>query len=187
MDRVYGFLLMTLLLGLATVADLLAYITLGGDFYVIGLLILAVCLVFSILGHGTWLGRMFAMVVFGITLLSGMVLFPHLMEQKELFALLLIVGSLGFVLSLWESQGRKRKKPIAERPMPLPPEPMFTGTPALQSLAVMESLDKDDEFLELDEVDKLVQKKAKAPKRRTTKKKPRKKRTTRKRTTKRRP
>jgi hypothetical protein len=177
--KVYGFLLMVLLLGLAFVADLLTYLTVGGDLFVTGLFLLGVCLVFGVFAYGTWLSRMFSMVLFGITLLTGVILFPTLFPgNKELVALLLIVGSLGFVMSLMERCKGKRRRKVAEVPMPLPIEPMFQqATPAMQSLAVMESLDKDSEFLELDEVDKLVQKKVgveprKTIRRKATRKKP---------------
>jgi hypothetical protein len=75
------------------------------------------------------------------------------------------------------------KRRMAQPPMPLPAEPMFQGTPAMQSLAVMESLDKDEDFLELDEVDKLVQRKEvpRAPRKRTARKAPKRKTTRRKR------
>jgi len=56
-------------------------------------------------------------------------------------------------------------------PMPLPAEPVFAQK--LGPLTISEPLDKDEEFLELDEVEKLVQKKGanNKPKRRTRRKK----------------
>ncbi len=171
MKRIYDFLLTVLLVFLAVVADLLAYITVRRDFLIIGLLVLLISLVLSIVMYGTWVSKVFRMLLFSITLISGIVLF-QLLLPIHIVAVMLIIGSIGFITILTEHKKRKPKRharkiaepPLPEPSLPSPVEPEPRSTQAMQSLAVMESLDRDDEFLELDEVDKLVQKKRKAAK-----------------------
>jgi len=173
MDRVYGFLLMILLLGLAFIADLVAYIKVGGDFFIIGLFLLGVLLVLSVFLYTTLVSKLCALALFSITLLTGVTLFKALFPvNKEILAVLLIVGSIGFVMNIaCYGKCSKKRRRIRMPPMPLPAEPVFAQK--LGPLTISEPLDKDEEFLELDEVEKLVQKKGanNKPKRRTRRKK----------------
>ncbi len=101
MNKLYYFILIVLLLCLAFTADLLAYLAVEGSFFVIGLFVLGTLLALSIFFYGNNVGSLFSMALFGITLLSGVILFhPLFADNKEVIALLLIVGSFGFVGSL---------------------------------------------------------------------------------------
>ena len=194
MNKVYGFLLTVVLLGLAFAADLLTYATLGGDFFIFGVFVLGTLFVFAVFLFGTWLGTLFSLVMFSITLLTGIISFRALLGVNEaLLGLLLIVGIFGFVGSLLCAECKKKcgksscgssaAKPDAP-PMPLPvfPAQMRKGkqnnarvstydveSPELQSLAMMESLEdfkanEDDDFVELQDIEKLMSNKKAAKK-----------------------
>ncbi|MEK6921683.1 MAG: hypothetical protein AABX82_07385, partial [Nanoarchaeota archaeon] len=179
MNKVYGFLLTVVLLGLAFAADLLTYATLGGDFFIFGVFVLGTLFVFGVFLFGTWLGTLFSLVMFSITLLTGIISFRALFGVNEaLLGLLLVVGIFGFVGSLLCAECKKKcsksscgssaMNPDAP-PMPMP-LPVFASkrakqnagvstydveSPELQSLAMMESLDdfknagNDEDFVEL--------------------------------------
>lgn len=205
MNKVYGFLLTVVLLGLAFAADLLTYATLGGDFFVFGVFVLGTLYVFGVFLFGTWLGTLFSLVMFSITLLTGIISFRALWGVNEaLFGLLLVVGIFGFVGSLLWAECKKKcgkrrygssaMKPDAP-PMPTPmqmPLPVFAQkkakqtpsvstydieNPELQSLALMESLEdfkdegNDNEFVELQDIEKLMSNSKKSEKKTNGKRK----------------
>lgn len=111
MNKVYGCLFMVLLLCLATAADLLAYISVGGTFFVVGAFVLGALLLLSIFLYGSCIGKLFSLGVFGITLLSGVILFNQLMpENGFVFSLLIFTGIVGFVCTLMCSSCKKDYK-----------------------------------------------------------------------------
>jgi hypothetical protein len=165
MNKVYGFLLTVVLLGLAFAADVLTYATLGGDFFIFGVFVLGTLFVFGVFLFGTWLGTLFSLVMFSITLLTGIISFRALLPENEaLLGLLLVVGIFGFVGSLLCAECKKKCRKGSSGsssmtpdtpPMPMP-LPAFAQkkakqnasvstydveNPELQSLAMMESLD----------------------------------------------
>ena len=185
MNKVYGFLLTVVLLGLAFAADLLTYATLGGDFFIFGVFVLGTLFVFAVFLFGTWLGTLFSLVMFSITLLTGIISFRALLGVNEaLLGLLLVVGIFGFVGSLLcaECKGKCSKRSCESSAMkpdaPPMPLPVFAQkrakqnasvstydveSPELQSLAMMESLDdfkdagnEDEDFVELQDIEKLM-------------------------------
>ena len=171
MNKVYGCLFMVLLLCLATTADLLAYITVGGTFFVVGAFVLGGLLLLSVFLYGSSIGSLFSLALFGITLLTGVILFNTLLPANGfIFGLLLFAGIVGFVCTLLCSSCSKTcKKMCAENsfspnssfntdmpPMPLPATPLKTRNgknsmrvstynienPEVSSLATMEALDE---------------------------------------------
>lgn len=174
MDKVDRFFLMVLFLGLASAANLLTFGLFGSEAFVIGLFLFLTLLVLSVFLYGTIVGRLSAFVLFSTTLLSGVLLWKELFpSNKEVLVLLLLLGSVGVILTVSSSCCRKHKHKsckgrCSQLPMPLPEQktvPVFVKNQksiqqtreAFQPLAVIEPLDKDEEFLELDDVKRLVQ------------------------------
>ena len=163
MNTIYGFLLMVLLAGLAVLTDLVTYMTINGDFVIIALLLLAVLFVFTVFLYGTWVSKLFGLILFSMTLLSGVVLFPSLFPaEKLLVVLLLLVGSAGFVLIL---AGGRCKKKVRKK------TPEFVEVPVPDGMVqpLPRSDAKDDDFVELDEIEKLMETPVKKVRRQATK------------------
>lgn len=170
MNKVYGFLLMVLLLGIAAIADVLAYMKLGRDFFIVEVFVLATLLVLGIFLFGTWIGSLFSMTVFSITLLTAVISFRSIFpEDKGILALLLMSGIAGFVASL--CIGCCRKKCSTVRTYSDIPKMTFPAAKATQKPGVT-TYDIDgempsvqpvelnaDDFVELNEIEKLVKKK----------------------------
>ncbi|MBI5003010.1 hypothetical protein HZC31_06495 [Candidatus Woesearchaeota archaeon] len=191
-NSVYCFLVLVLLLGMATVTDLLVYTTYGPEFFMTALFVLVTLLVLSIFLFSSTLGSLFSVGVFSITILTGLFSFQRLFpEQLWLLALLLVVGIFGFIgtlLACTSSSACKKEKcssgtcgemktaPVAPA-MQFPFKPLKkqkgvdvstydVETPEMQSLALMESLEAmknaeketlgDDEFVELDDIEKMM-------------------------------
>ncbi len=191
-NSVYCFLVLVLLLGMATLTDLLVYTTYGSEFFMTALFVLVTFLVLSIFLFSSTLGSLFSLGVFSVTLLTGLFSFQRLFpEQLWLLALLLVVGIFGFIGTLLTcscSSSCKKKKCTGEtcsevKTAPVAPAMQFpfkpqkkqkehdvstydVETPEMQSLALMESLEAmknveketlgDDEFMELDDIEKMI-------------------------------
>ena len=191
-NSVYCFLVLVLLLGMATLTDLLVYTTYGPEFFLTALFVLVTLLVLSIFLFSSALGSLFSIGVFSITILTGLFSFQRLFpEQLWLLALLLVVGIFGFIGTLLActcSGTSKKEKcsggtcsemktaPVAPAmQFPFKPQKKQKGTdvstydvesPEMQSLALMESLEAmktaeketlgDDEFVELDDIEKMM-------------------------------
>lgn len=190
-NTVYCFLALMLLLGIATVTDLLVYTAYGSEFFMTALFVLVTLLVLSIFLFSNILGSLFSLGVFSITLLTGLFSFQRLFpEQLWLLALLLVVGIFGFITTLLactHSSSCKKKKcnggTVEAKTVSAPAAPAMqfpfhpekkrdavstydVEVPEMQSLALMESLDAmknaeketlgDDEFVELDDIEKMM-------------------------------
>ncbi len=161
MNKVDQFFLMALFLGLASAANLLTFGLFGSDAFVIGMFLFLSLLVLSIFLYGTVVGQLSAFVLFSITLLSSVLLWKALFSgNKEVLVLLLLLGSVGVILTVSFSgcKKHKHKKCCCSRPpMPLPEQKTTQTKEVFQPLAVIEPLDKDEEFLDLDDVKRLMQ------------------------------
>lgn len=181
MNKVYGCLFLVLLLCLATAADLLAYLAVGGAFFVVGVFVLGALLLLSVFSYGSKIGSLFSLGVFSITLLSGVVLArPLLPEHDALFGLIILSGVVGFVSNiLCSSCSENCKKSCSNDTFE-----SSTGTsnvsasnekgikistynvknPEVSPLATMEALDDleadDDDFVELKELENMMEKKS---------------------------
>lgn len=132
MNKVYSFLFTVLVMGLGFCAALLTYLDFYSDFFVVGTLVLAVLFICAVLTFTSWFSALFSLVFFGIVLLTGVILFPLLVvEDVLLLALLLVVGSVGFVSVLLSQtcfsgrkKYRKRKTQTAVTLTDIPPVPL---------------------------------------------------------------
>ncbi len=171
MKRLDRFFLMALFLGLASTANLLVFGLFGSEAFVIGIFVFLSLLVLGVFLYGTVVGQVSALVLFSTTLLSGVLFWKELFpSNKTTLALLLLLGSVGFILTFVSSscQKHKHKKCCPDAPLPLPEQksvPAFARSKGskeskdtFQPLAIIEPLDKDEEFLELDDIKRLVQK-----------------------------
>lgn len=208
-NSIYCLLVLVLLLGIATLTDLLVYTTYGQEFFMTALFVLVTFLVLSIFLFSSTLGSLFSLGIFSITLLTGLFSFQRLFpEQLWLLALLLVIGIFGFIgtlLTCTLSRSCKRKKCTNEtynsevKPTSAPAAMEFPfkpkkkqkesddvstydiETPEMQSLALMESLgamknaEKEtldgDEFVELDDIEKMMTSKRPVAKKANGKKK----------------
>lgn len=178
MNKVYAFLFMAVVSGIAVISNLLAVSALfaGSEFFLTTVFVLGVLLVVSVFLFGSWAGMLFSFALFSITLLTASVLFPLLfVTEKMLLALLFFSGALGFIgtILLWPQPRKKMAKSIAwdVPPMPLideaPPRKqnlrvsMYDLKNPEETQPVFDSLEEtsvsDNDFVELDELDKLVQ------------------------------
>ncbi len=179
-NKVYSFLLFVLLFGLGYASSLLSYVIIDNNLFVFGVFVLGTLFVFSVFSFGTWLGSLFSLVFFSITLLTGIISFSALVpENQELFGLLLIVGIFGFVASLLLPCSRKKKqlfKPEQKMKKDICVSTYDLKNPEQQSLTMepfddFKDVEKDDDFIELQDVDKLVKSEKKASKKRNWKRK----------------
>lgn len=189
--NVYCFLVLVLLLGIATLTDLMVYTSYGSEFFMTAVFVLVTFLVLSIFLFPSTLGSVFSLAVFSITLLTGLFSFQRLYpEQLWLLATLLIVGIFGFIGTLLScvccKKSCKTEKcctgtcasktsfapstPAMEFPFkPQKKAAVSTyniETPEMESLALMESLDAmkktenngeaEEEFVELDDIEKMI-------------------------------
>ncbi len=176
MNKVYGFFMMVLLLGIAGIADILTYLKLGGDFFIVEVFVLSTLVVLGVFLFGTWLGSLFSMTVFSITLLTAVISFHSIFPaDKGILALLLISGIAGFVASL--SIDCCKKKCCSQRTccetipqMTFPAakvsrKPDITTYDVEKEIPSVESVELNaDDFVELNEIEKLVKKKVKKKK-----------------------
>lgn len=173
MKRLDLFVLTAVFLGLTSTANLLTFGLFGSEAFGVGVFLFLSLLVLSVFLYGTVVGQLSAWVLFSTTLLSGVLLWKDLFpSNKEILVLLLLLGSVGVILTVCSSGCRNHKHKkccYSQPPMPLPEQreqkkaPQFLRQKAketkeaFQPLAVIEPLDKDEEFLELDDVKRLVQ------------------------------
>lgn len=173
MNKVYSFLFIVLVMGLGFCAALLSYLDFYPDFFVIGTLMLAVLFIGAVLTFTLWLSVLFSFVFFGVVLLTGVILFPLLVvEDALLLALLLVVGSVGFVsVLLFQSCFSRRRKSMKIKsqqsvtitdipPIPLPTEQTESQKqanqtavttyevekPTLQDLDLFTTMKQEDDF-----------------------------------------
>ncbi len=188
MNKVYSFLFTVLVMGLGFCAALLTYLDYYNDFFIVGTLLLAVLFIGALLAFTTWLSALFSLVFFGIVLLTGVILFPLLITKDSLLlALLLVVGSVGFVSVLLfqtyfscKKKCRKSKSSAAVTVTDLPPVPLpierqrdanstavttyEIEKPTLQDLDLFATMkqEEDKDFVELNEIERLMREEEKA-------------------------
>ncbi|MFA6888759.1 MAG: hypothetical protein WC254_04660 [Candidatus Woesearchaeota archaeon] len=172
MNKVYGFLLMVLLLGVAVIADVLTYINIGGDFFIVEVFVLGTLLVLSVFLFGSWLGSLFSLTVFSITLLTAMISFHSIFPaDKGILAILLMSGIAGFIASLCVGCCKKKcccnKQTCSDMPIPQMTFPAAKATRRsgvstydvendAPSVEPVEFTNED--FVELNELENLVKK-----------------------------
>ena len=83
MNKVYAFLFMAEVSGVAVIANLLAVLFVGSEFFLTSVFVLGVLLVVSVFLFDSWAGMLFSFALFSITLLTASVLFPLLFVGKE--------------------------------------------------------------------------------------------------------
>jgi hypothetical protein len=169
MNKVYGFLLMVLLLGVAGIADILTYMKIGGDFFIVELFVLGTLIVLGVFLFNSWIGSLFSLTVFAITLLTGVVSFHTIFpDDKGILAILLLSGIAGFVLSLSIPCSCCCRRKTCEPASPVIPQMTFPAAKATRK-PVVSTYDEEpsvepvelnpDDFVELNEIEKLVKKK----------------------------
>ncbi len=180
MNKVYGFLLMVLLLGIASIADVLTYLKIGGDFFIVELFVLGTLIALGIFLFGSWLGSLISMTVFSITLLTAVILFHSIFPaDKGILAILLMSGIAGFIASLCccERKCCCNQHTYSDVPHMAFPAEKITGNPETRKPEVktydveneMPSVQQveftNEDFVELNEIEKLVKKKKNRKKR----------------------
>lgn len=166
MNKVYGFLLMVLLLGIAVIADVIAYLKIGGDFFIVESFVLGTLVVLGIFLYGSWLGSLFSLTVFSITLLTAMILFHSIFPaDKGILAILLMSGIAGFIASL---SCCKRKcccnqHTCSDVPRMTFPAAKITRKPEVKTYNIEKEMPSvqpveftNEDFVELNEIEKLV-------------------------------
>lgn len=173
MSKVCKFLLMVLLLGVAAIADVLTYMKIGGDFFIIEVFVLGTLLVLGVFLFGTWIGSLFSMTVFSITLLTAVISFHSIFPaDKGILAVLLMAGIAGFVASLCSDCckrkccSEKTSNVCCDIPQMTFPAARVTRKPEVSTYNVDDEIPSvepvdftNDDFVELNEIEKLVKKK----------------------------
>jgi len=170
MNKVYGFLLTVLLLGVAAIADVLTYMKIGGDFFIVELFVLGTLLVLGIFLFGSWLGSLFSITVFSITLLTAVISFHSIFPaDKGILAILLMSGIAGFIVSLCVGCCKKKccckERACSDVPQMTFPAAKVTRKPAVTTYDADNEIPSvepveftNEDFVELNELEKLVKK-----------------------------